>query len=452
MTITKLSYKSIFDTWWPLAASWMLMAIELPIISAFVARLENPEINLAAYGGIVFPLALIIESPVIMLLAASTALSKDWDSYKKLRRFMIVTSATFTALHILLAFTPLYYVIVEGLIGAPEEIVEPARIGLMIMTPWTWAIAYRRFNQGVLIRFGHSKTVTVGTVIRLFADLLVLIIGYSLGTVSGIVVASSAVIAGVFCEAIYVGIVKEPVIKNQLKPAPPVDEPLTRLSFLQFYIPLAMTSLLTLLFQPIGSAALSRMPQPLTSLAVWPVISGLIFFFRSMGMAYNEAVIALLDKPRSFATLRRFTIGLSTISSASLLIIAATPLAEFWFERISGLSPELVEIALIGILIAVLLPALNVWVSWFQGNLVYSRFTRAVTEAVVVFLMINTITLSLGVYYGEMTGLYVSLASFGISTFAQTIWLWYRSRTSLKTIQQRDEAYITSHVAEASAN
>ncbi len=58
---TGLSYKRILNTWWPLAASWLLMGAELPALSAFVARLPDPAINLAAYGGIVFPLALIIE-------------------------------------------------------------------------------------------------------------------------------------------------------------------------------------------------------------------------------------------------------------------------------------------------------------------------------------------------------------------------------------------------------
>jgi hypothetical protein len=67
----------------------------------------------------------------------------------------------------------------------------------MIMTPWTWSIAYRRFNQGVLIRYNHSRAVGVGTVIRLTADLTVLLIGFSIGTIPGIVVATSAVSAGI---------------------------------------------------------------------------------------------------------------------------------------------------------------------------------------------------------------------------------------------------------------
>ncbi|SVE24567.1 uncharacterized protein METZ01_LOCUS477421, partial [marine metagenome] len=143
----EVTQKKIFQRWSPLAASWLLMAIELPMVSAFVARMENPEINLAAYGGLIFPLALLIESPIIMLLAASTALCKDWKSYVKVRRFMLVTGGLLTLLHVLVAFTPLYYVVVRSIIGIPEPVLEPARIGLMIMTPWTMAIAYRRFQQ-----------------------------------------------------------------------------------------------------------------------------------------------------------------------------------------------------------------------------------------------------------------------------------------------------------------
>ena len=217
------------------------MGAELPALSAFVARLPNPAINLAAYGGIVFPLALIIESPVIMLLAASTALCKDEASYKLIRRFMMITGAALTGLHILIAFTPLYYFVVERILGAPQVIVEPGRIGLMIMTPWTWSIAYRRFNQGVLIRYNHSKAVGVGTVVRLTADLTVLLIGFSIGTIPGIVVATCAVSAGVISEAIYSGIVVRPVVKNQVKLQPVVEPRLTLPGFLRFYFPLVLT-------------------------------------------------------------------------------------------------------------------------------------------------------------------------------------------------------------------
>lgn len=447
-----MSYRRILHTWWPLAASWLLMAAELPALSAVVARLANPEINLAAYGGVVFPLSLIVESPIIMLLAASTALSKDWDSYQKIRRFMMAAGAILTGTHLAVAFTPLYYVVVEGILGVPAEIVEPARIGLQIMTPWTWSIAYRRFNQGVLIRFDHSTAVSVGTVVRLSADLLVLAIGYTIGTIPGIVVATSAVASGVVSEAVYIGFVTRPVIRRELKPAPAVKEPLTLGSFLEFYIPLAMTSLLLLFVQPIGSAAMSRMPNALASLAIWPVINGLIFLLRSMGMAYNEVVVALLDEPGSTQSLRRFSWVLTAFVTILLLIVAATPISRLWFGAVQGLNPTLVDIAVLGLWIALPMPGLNVLQSWYQGAIVNGKRTRGVTEAVFIFLVVMSLLLVSGAIWGQTTGLYVTLAAFSISMLIQTVWLWFRSRKTLRAAQERDDTHWALSGSEASAD
>ena len=428
----------IIRTWWPLAASWMLMAAELPALSAVVARLPNPSINLAAYGGVVFPLALIIESPILMLLSASTALSKDWASYRKIWRFMMVTSAVMTGLHLLLVFTPLYYVVVRGILGVPEVIVEPARIGLMIMTPWTWAIAYRRYHQGVLIRFGHSKAVGAGTVMRLSANGLVLLIGYSLGTVSGIVVATSAVIAGVISEAVYVGLAVRPVLRDDVKPAPPVVPPLVWRAFFAFYIPLALTSFISLVAQPIGSAGLSRMPDPIASLAVWPVVTGLLFLIRSLGFAFNEVVVALLDRRGMVSSLRLFTGILAVSVTAFLLLFVMTPLSEVWFGRISALPPHLAELARTGLWLTLPIPALTALQSWYQGSIVNSRRTRGITEAVVIYLVVNVTLLWAGVVWGQVIGLYVGLAAFTISSAAQTAWLWWRSRPALRAVAARD--------------
>ena len=38
------------------------MGVELLLVAATVSRLANPKIHLAAYGGVVFPLSLLIEA------------------------------------------------------------------------------------------------------------------------------------------------------------------------------------------------------------------------------------------------------------------------------------------------------------------------------------------------------------------------------------------------------
>ncbi len=433
-----LSMRHILSTWWPLAVSWLFMALEGPMMSAVVARLAEPRIHLAAWSGIVWPLCLLIESPIIMLLSASTALSRDWDSYRKLRRFMMAAGAILTGLHLAVACTPLYYVVAIQLIGAPAEIIEPARWGLILMTPWTWSIAYRRFNQGAMIRFGHSRAVGIGTVIRLSADGLVLAAGYLIGAIPGIVVASGAIAVGVVSEAVYAGLRVRPVLREQLKPAPPVAQPLTLQNFVEFYTPLALTSLLNMLLQPMVSAALSRMPEALDSLAVWSVLNGFVFLLRSLSYALNEVVIALLDEPRAAENLRRLTVTLSVLTSAVMLMTAATPPGALWFGQISALSPQLTRMAQLGLWILLPIPGLNAFQSWYQGAIVHSRHTRIITEAIAIFLLTNGVVLWAGAVRGETAGLYVGSAAFSVGMLTQTAWLWWRSRPALRTLQSRD--------------
>lgn len=426
-------FQPIFATWWPLAGSWVLMGVELPLLSAVIARLADPKIHLAAFGGVVFPLSLLIEAPIIMLLAASTALSKNWASYVLLRRLMSQSAVALTAIHVLIAFTPLYDALVSTLLAVPEKIIEPARIGLQLMTPWTAAIAIRRFQQGVLIRFGQSKVVVMGTAVRLATNVFFLTAGYA-GKFPGIVVATSALAAGVTAEAIMVNVRVQPLLREIHRNESPDDTCLSMRQLLVFYFPLALTPILTLLALPIGSAALSRMPHALESLAVLPVVMGLSFLIRSPGLAYHEVVVTLIGQPGAAHSLRRFTVLLATVTSSLLLLITITPLAPLWFGKISGLSPTLTSIATTGLWFAVLMPALTALESWYQGVMVYSGRTGSIAQSVAVYLLISSVILGLGIIHGQITGLYISLAATLIGFFMQTLWLHVQSQPTLRRL------------------
>ena len=428
----------VVKLWWPLAASWFLVSVEGPLLNGVIARLLNPEINLAAYGGVVLPIALIIEAPIIMLLSASTAMCKDRASYHKLRKFMMLLSAGLTILHALIAFTPLYYFITQKVIGVPVEVVEPARIGLMLMLPWTWAIGYRRFQQGVMIRFGHSDGVMTSTFVRLSVLILVLGAGYLMGSVSGVIVGTAAQALGVTCEAIYSGFRVKPVLRRHLY-LEPETELFTWREFSAFYIPLMLTSLLNFIVQPIGSAAVSRMPKAVESLAVWGVVSNLIFFTRSVGLAYNEVVVALFDEKGSSASLRKFSHILAFILSGVIILIAFTPLSMIWFRDIAALSPNLAEMARIVFMFVILVPATSVYQSWFQGAITSSRRTNAITESIIAFLSAFVVVLVGGVFWGKIPGLYFSAIGFAFANLARTFVLWLRSKPVLNQAEARDQ-------------
>src|SRR3989337_901645 len=164
-----LTQQRILLLWLPLAASWLLMAFESPYINAALARLDDAERMIPAFG-LAFSLSVPIESPVISLLATTTALARSRQNYLMLRRFTLHLMIATTVLQFLIAWTPLFDVVVKGLLGVPESLHAPVRLGLQFMLPWSAAIAWRRFRQGILIRFGQSSKVGRGTLVRLFGS------------------------------------------------------------------------------------------------------------------------------------------------------------------------------------------------------------------------------------------------------------------------------------------
>jgi len=441
-----LSQKTIARTWWPLVLSWMLMSLEGPAMSAIMARLPMPEINLAAYGGISFPIAFVISSPIAMLLAASVAWSKDWASYLKLRKFMLIVGASITGLYLLVALTPLYYVVAEHVISAPQEIIEPGRLGLILLLPFPFCVGFRRFQQGVMIRFGNSRAVTEVSMVRIGTEIVFLAAGLTYGRLPGIVVATAAQALGVLCETTYAGLRVRPILRDQLKPAP-IVEPLMWGKFLRFYLPLVATTIILFTFQFIGSTAISRMPQALASLAAWPVCSGLIYLLQSFGVAYNEVVIALLDKPASVSSLRRFASFLVVGSILITLLFIVTPISTFWFRNVSSLPPHLVELALVGMWVLLPTPALSALQSWYQGSILHARRTRGITESVVIALFTLMVALVAGVVYGKVIGLYVGASAFTLSYVGQVFWLWVRSRPVMRQLGMRNGLEVASSEA-----
>ncbi len=433
-----LSLRAVAMSWAPLAGSWLLMGVELPAVSAVMARLPHATVSLAAYGGVVFPMSLLIESPILMLLTASTALARDTNSYRVVRRFMFVAAGLLTVLHAVLAFTPLFDFVAGTLIGVPEPVREPARMGLRIMLPWTLAIAYRRTQQGVLIRFDHARAVTWGTMVRLGTLATVLAAGSWHGGLPGIVVGTSAVASGVIAEALFARFTVGPVRRGALASAPVVDPPLTMPAFIRFYTPLALTPLINFIAMPLSAAAMSRMPNALESLAAWPVLSGSTFSIRSLGFAYNEVVVSQLDRFGSVAALRRFAWGLAVFVTVVLLAGAATPLGGWWFETGSALPAGIALMARQALWLLVPMGAVSVWQSYHQGVLVHAHRTRAITESMGVLLVVTATVLGIGLAWRTIPGLYLAALGLTVGGLSQIAWLAWRSAPAFAVLRTRD--------------
>ena len=425
------SQRRIFIFWLPLAASWLLMAGEMPFVNAMLARLHEAERMIAAFG-IVGSLSITIESPVIMLLATSTALAATRQSYGVLRRFTLHLMLLTTLAHVLIGWTPLFDVVVRGWMQAPETLVEPVRLGMRLMIFWSAAIAWRRFLQGLLIRFGATRFVGQGTAIRLLTSAGVAALLAVSGRVAGIAVGAIALALGAIVEAAYAYRASRPVILAHFGPGAPQADvpPLSYGELVRFHAPLGASTLLYLLTQPMISAALSRLPNPEPALAAWAVAAGLLFLVRSPVMALPEVIIARIGTGgagSARSALRLFSFRAGLVCLAALALMAFTPVGRLYFGTLIGVDANLTDLAIASVQVALLLPFIMAWQNWFRGELTAARATPAVTLAMVANLSTMLLVLTLGVAY-QAPGVRLAGLALTLSTTAETLTLWAASR------------------------
>jgi len=380
---TEVNQGRILRAWAPLEAAWLLMAVEGPFIAAVIARLAEPTLNLAAFG-VAFPLGMLFESPIILIMSASTALVRDRDSLAKLRRFTWGLNAIITAAMLLFVLPPIFTFVTRDLMGLPGHVARLAHGACALLLPWPAAIGYRRFFQGILIRHGLTRRVAYGTTLRLASmgatALLLALFAHWPG-------------AWVGCAALSTGVVMEAAASRfwareclrQLKAKEPEGPRLSFHAIAHFYIPLAMTSILTLGVNPLVSFFLARSASPLESLAVMPVVNSFVFIFNTAGLTFQEVAIPLMDLgPRAHAALRRFAAMMALVASGILVLLAFTPLSSLWFQGVAGLSPQLASFAVLPVAILFVQPALTVLLSYQRATLVVARTTRPITWATVL--------------------------------------------------------------------
>jgi hypothetical protein len=360
-----------------------MMGLELPYIAAIVARLPDPVPNLAAFG-VATSLAWCIESPIMMLLSAATALVRDRGSYLALRRFAFLLNGLVTVGMLTLGLPVVFRIVGETLIGLPPDISSLAQRSTVILLAWPAAIGYRRFYQGILVSHHLTRRVAYGTVVRLGSMSVSAAALAMWSRLPGATIGAIALMTGVASEAIASRIMARHSVRtlrrtDDGRPAPSLG------AIARFYYPLALTSVLSMALGPLVTFGLGHGRASLASLAVWPVVNSTVFLFRSAGVAFQEVAIALgggaADNARQ---VRRTGLWLGAFASLALVILAFTPLEAFWFQRVSGLPPDLSAFSAWPLRILALLPALEFVLSIQRARWIVLRETVIVTVATAV--------------------------------------------------------------------
>ena len=430
----------IFLFWIPLALTWLMMALEGPIVASVIARLQEAKLNLAAYG-VALSVAFISEGPIIMLVSTATALVRSYSSYKKLLRFALVLNGLITVLLAILMIPGVFSFLADEVVGLPEEVSRLAYWSTVLFLPWPAAIGMRRFYQGILIRHNRTRFVTYGTITRLGSLSAAAFVLSWWGDLPGACVGSLSLSVGVVCEAVASRIMAHGVLM-QLKAGSADESPgtLTYREITSFYTPLALTSLLFLSAHSIVTFFVARGQMAVESLAVLPVIGALMFVFRSFGLSYQETVIALIgDRFEKFLPIRNFALLLIFAVFCFLGLVVFTDLVRLWYQDVCGLSPDLTLFALSPTKMLIVLPALEVVMSFQRGLMVAGLTTKPVTVAALVEIAIIILTLNLTIHSFNMVGAMAAALALVAGRAFAVLFLLYPNLVLFHTIVKRNE-------------
>lgn len=287
----------------------------------------------------------------------------------------------------------------------PVEVAGITHAATALLLPWPASIGFRRFYQGLLIRYNMTRRVAWGTMIRL-AGMSVTALALALLTdLPGAVVGTSALSVGVVTEAVASRFMVHSTIRALLAGHESERSAPDYTGIIRFYYPLALTSILALGVHPMVAFFLGQSRMPLESLAVMPVINSLVFIFRSFGLSYQEVAVAQLGQDlRHYTPVRNFAFGLGLAAVAGIALVSFTPLAHFWFRQLSGLSADLALFALLPTQLLVIMPGTSVLLSMQRSILVVSKRTSTMTTATIVEVVLILVVLYAAIVHFNAIG------------------------------------------------
>jgi hypothetical protein len=424
---TQLTHRKLLMLWFPLALMWIVMAVEQPLITSFIARLADPTRELAAFG-YAFAIALLIEGPVVQMLSAGTAISHSYRSYKTILTLMHILAVGCTLIHMLLSIPVVFDFLALKILSLPEQLVRPAYYSFLSMIPWTAAVGYRRLWQGVMIRYGKSKQVPIVMYVRISAAFIVLAIGLRLGTIPGAVLGGLTLTVGVCAGAFTAWLFTRHIVADQIPRKEAAGSETRVRDVVGFYTPLAITSLITLGIRPLLNLGISLGAMPVESLALWPVVLAYMFIYTSIAQSLQEIIIAQYNGGRHIPILRSFVFKVALVLTGGYLLFYFTPLKQLWFDLIAGVPQSTEHLLPVTLALLVILPGAFAVVSFFRGILVSERRTRTITLGVSVNLATLLTIILIGIQSPQMPGIYAAAAAYSAAFIAEILFLAYSTR------------------------
>jgi hypothetical protein len=388
----RASYLSLLLFYLPLGFSGLMMTLDLPVVNAVLNRLPNPDTSVAALR-VAFSMALVYEASHISMIDASTALSTDLAVFRMLRRFYMVMAGVLFLVASVIAFSPVYDLLVRGLMNIPPQVAEAARPAVWAFLLWPIPIGWRRLYQGALIRHGHPKPVGAGGLVRMGALIVGLLFFGWLGTsvvyIEPAAIAVLAILVSVTAEAVAVHNWTQRVLRT-MPPSNPDKPPPTYRDLWRFIFPLSLTATMGTLTVPVLTAGIASAAVAWASpngsvvaVASYAVAWSVAFLVFGPTLSMTQAAIAWHSSPDPDVRERgpRVIMGVGVGLALLMTLATFTPFAYWLFSSVLSAPEQTARMAADVTLWLIPMPILHSASYMLRGKLIARHEPRAVRRA-----------------------------------------------------------------------
>ncbi len=418
-----ISYRQLSNFFLPLAVLPMMIALSHTGVNSALARLPRPELNLAVFT-VVKSVTNILNAPTIMSRQLFSALVDSKDNYNLVSKFAWAMTGFLFFLLIILAITPLgEFILIElmGLSQGPEVNLAVKAFYITAFLPLV--VMFRNSYHGMLTGLQKTKLIVPGTIVRLIALGILLFWAVRTESISGVIAGCLAWIIGILMEGIFVfGIIKRNYGSSHAAATEmPVrnDKKLTVKMLFKFFLPLAVTIMLTMLLQPIIQGGIARSSTPVQSLAAYGVAWTLVMFFGGPLRMMNQLAVVYakdIDHP-NWTKIKRFSLLCGIIISIMILIFSITPIGNWVLLNLIGISAEMVVRVKVTMLAFSLFPIIRSLRESYWGLLMNRQTTSMIGYA----KLINLLFLVLGILIGFRLNQKIDIEPAMIGAFAFTL-------------------------------
>ena len=406
----------------PLAATSLLLTVTNPLLAAALARTRDPAAALAGYG-VAFALTGVLYAPLLVVQQVAAARLLDAGDIAPVRRFALIVGVLLSALAAAIAFTPLGVVVLEGLVGVHDAILDQALEAMVFLWPVPFLTGVRALHQGRLVAGHQTNPIAAATGIR---TAVLVIVAFTLtGTTAGAWLGGVAFTVGLFFEAAIVAVARAPL--PEVPERSEVESPGEN-RLLSFSGPLMLNVLLWWSTPLLITSVLARTAEPDCSIAAFTVVEAVAWFLTAPVGQLQHASLALVDCRVAHRRVRVYAAGMAGAVTVLLAVLSLPAIREAILWTGFRLDPSLLEPAGLAFPVAALYPVLYGHRQYYQGLFVRAGCTGLVGRGAVLRIVVIAAAspLLLGPMGHNGARLGVTLAVVGL--FAEAVFLEVMSR------------------------